>query len=629
MDNALLAGRFMPLRRLGQGGMAEVFLARDTLLNEETALKIIHPHLARDRGLMQRFRTELGVSRAVRHPGIIEVKELFEGEDGRFFISMEYLPGGDLKRRISAEGALPAKEVERIAIECLEALVAAHSKGIVHRDLKPQNILFDAAGRARIADFGIARLAAGAFVPDSSLAIGTPDYCPPEIMRGESSDGRSDIYSLGATLFEAATGRLPFLANSPFRSMKLRATQEAPRASSIRPGLPARLDDAIARALERESGKRFQTARAFLEELRGSDAPQAAVPEGTREEGSPCRCPDCGASVPRSLSWCFACGRPLTKLRPAENGDAYKVVVTGPGKPGDKVDAEHREVCLRLAAGAEVDSRRLVKRIPRLPFVLAKDLARSSAEELVEALSRSGIQARSLGRASSPEDKGLVRSASFRRIAAITPRIWLIMLAFSSGMFNNIFRLFKYPPLAGALFAALIAIPPLILALSGRVPFAKLKRRAGAAIDPPLRDAARALSRPELRQLAQSIAEKRDALEDGLGAYRGAEESDRRELVAGIDGATAEAAAALVRAQELASAIDEEPGAPRERELERELDEVKGRILGYAAAFDSLSIRLSGLSLAEGRKALSELEEGLRSQADLGSGVRETREATE
>src|SRR3954466_3944022 len=205
----VLAGRFLLARRLGAGGLAEVYAARDRVSNTEVAVKILHAHLSEDPDLADRFRREMSLTRGLDHPGIVRVFDLHE-HDGRPLFSMELLQGRTLHERIVQEGPIPAAEARQIAVAMCEALRAAHGSGVGHRDLKPHNVFLTGTGGLKLLDFGLARLAGQSRVTNSSAVMGTPGYIAPELLSGQRADARADLYSLGVTYFEMLSGRKPF-----------------------------------------------------------------------------------------------------------------------------------------------------------------------------------------------------------------------------------------------------------------------------------------------------------------------------------------------------------------------------------------------------------------------------------
>jgi hypothetical protein len=641
MNPELLGGRYRVLRGLGQGGMARVVLAEDLSLGSQCALKIIHPHLSGNPELISRFRLELEVSRRLRHPGILEVCEFHEPGAGEpAFLSMEYLGGGDLKRRILREGPLPLPEIIRIGRACLEALGAAHAAGIVHRDIKPQNVLFALDGSPRLADFGLASVGAEAAASPRQAAAGTPDYCAPEIIRGETADGRADIYSLGATLFEAAAGRTPFPADSPYAAMRLKLEKAAPPVRTLRPELPAWFEAVLARALEREPRDRFQTAASFASALNeggayGTAAFSAIIapaPDGRAPGPARLACPRCGRPIPRALSYCFRCSLAVPSLSPAESrAKAWSVMVTGSGKPGDKLDHEQRETCLRLVEREGVDAAGLRKRIPRAPFVLMRGLSRASAESMAEALGASGLEALSLGPDSPRELRDKARQAQAKRLTSLLPRIYAVILMSSSYLFSNLSNLARVPSLIPIAIGLFLTVPPLVLAVSGRRAFARLQGAAPG--DPALLEAARALTTPSVRDIVESVAAKADAIEariaelEGLDARAKAALSlDLREALEGFGRAAQEterlalAAGAFTRSDQAAREGAADPGA---REALRRTDEMRASLLAYSAAMDSCLLGFSGVDASAASGEINALEALARRAGDLTAAYRE------
>ena len=214
-DDPLLLGlstRYEVQARLGQGGMATVYRAWDRDAQADVALKVLHLHLRADVLVAERFRREVAAARRIDSPHVVTIYDLIEDP---LALVMAYLPGVDLKRLIRRRGPLPAAEVARIAAQVLEGLAAAHRAGIVHRDVKPHNILVDEeTERAWLTDFGLARVDDLISVTTHTMTLGTPEYMPPELLDGTLVDGRADLYSLGVTLYEAVTGKLPFVANA-------------------------------------------------------------------------------------------------------------------------------------------------------------------------------------------------------------------------------------------------------------------------------------------------------------------------------------------------------------------------------------------------------------------------------
>jgi len=205
----VFAGRYEVIESLGRGGMGSVFRVEDKKVEEEVAFKLINPEIARDRGIIERFRHELKVARRISHRNVCRMHDLGEAE-GRHFITMEYVPGEDLRILLGRIGPLPEDKALAIAGQLAAGLAEAHRLGIVHRDLKPQNIMIDREGNAKIMDFGIARSAKGRTATAPGMIVGTPDYMSPEQAEAVEVDGRSDIYSLGVILYEMMTGQRPF-----------------------------------------------------------------------------------------------------------------------------------------------------------------------------------------------------------------------------------------------------------------------------------------------------------------------------------------------------------------------------------------------------------------------------------
>ncbi|MGD2246118.1 MAG: protein kinase [Candidatus Aminicenantes bacterium] len=253
------AGRYQIIEELGKGGMGRVYRALDRELNEEIAIKLIKPEIAQHKKSTERFKSEIKLARKVSHKNIGRVHELME-EKGIRFITMEYVPGEDLKSFIRRSGQLAVGTTIRIAKQVCEGLAEAHKVGIVHRDLKPNNIIIDKEGNARIMDFGIARSLESKGITGAGVMIGTPEYMSPEQVEGKDVDQRSDIYSLGVILYEMVTGRVPFEGNTPF-TVGVKQKSESPQnPKEINPQIPEDLNSVILKCLKKEKLNRYQSA---------------------------------------------------------------------------------------------------------------------------------------------------------------------------------------------------------------------------------------------------------------------------------------------------------------------------------------------------------------------------------
>jgi serine/threonine-protein kinase len=252
--------------------MGVVYRTRDRQLDEVVALKLLRTEaLASDPTLLDRFKQEIKLARRISHRNVLRTHDFGETA-GIPYISMEYLEGVTLKDLVRSRGALPLGVGLSIAKQMCHGLGAAHAVGVVHRDIKPQNMLIiPESGELKIMDFGIARVSTvgpeASGLTTAGTVMGTPDYMPPEQAQGRPADFRSDLYSLGAVLFEAFTGKLPFGGDTAMAVVMAHIQSPPPKPRSLNPKLPAELEAAILRCLEKDPARRWQTADQLLEAL--------------------------------------------------------------------------------------------------------------------------------------------------------------------------------------------------------------------------------------------------------------------------------------------------------------------------------------------------------------------------
>src|SRR6266542_4143692 len=256
--NTLFDGRYRIVRKLGTGGMANVYLAEDEVLGRRVAIKILNDRHAGDDQFVARFRREAKNAASLSHPNIVSIYDRGEAE-GTYYIAMEYLDGRSLKELIVARGPAPIQLAVDYARQILAAIRFAHRHGIVHRDIKPHNVLVDGEGRLKVTDFGIARAGVSQMTEAGSI-IGTAQYLSPEQAKGAPVDQTSDLYSVGVVLYELLTGVVPFSGDTPVEiAMKhLSSVPEPP--SAKRAEIPRDLDLVVLRALAKDPGDRYQSA---------------------------------------------------------------------------------------------------------------------------------------------------------------------------------------------------------------------------------------------------------------------------------------------------------------------------------------------------------------------------------
>ncbi|GHF43777.1 serine/threonine-protein kinase PksC [Streptomyces mashuensis] len=297
-------GRYQLRGLLGEGGMASVHLAYDTVLDRQVAIKTLHTELGRESSFRERFRREAQAVAKLTHTNIVSVFDTGEDElDGATmpYIVMEYVEGRPLRSVLDEDvarfGAMPAEKALKITSDVLAALEVSHEMGLVHRDIKPGNVMMTKRDVVKVMDFGIARAMQSGVtsMTQTGMVVGTPQYLSPEQALGRGVDARSDLYSVGIMLFELLTGRLPFDADSPLAIAYAHVQEEPVAPSSINRSIPPAVDALVARALKKNPNERFPSAEAMRGECARVATTAQSAPPPTIVEGAPA--PRSGAGV--------------------------------------------------------------------------------------------------------------------------------------------------------------------------------------------------------------------------------------------------------------------------------------------------------------------------------------------
>jgi serine/threonine protein kinase len=285
-----LSNRYVVDEMLGQGGMSAVYKATDPNLKRVVAIKVIHSHLSTDSDFVKRFEEEAAAVAQLRHPGIIQVHD-FNRDDDLYYMVLEFVPGETIQdhlKRLNDQGRKlsPSKAAEYMAGIC-DAVDYAHQRGMIHRDIKPANLMLNTLGQAILMDFGIAKIVGSQRHTATGAVVGTAMYMSPEQIKGEQPDRRTDIYSLGVTLFEMVSGRPPFEADSAMTLMMMHMHDPVPNVKNLNPDVPDGLVSVINKALAKEPNDRYQTAAQMAAALRnvlGQRAAPGRAPSATMVE---------------------------------------------------------------------------------------------------------------------------------------------------------------------------------------------------------------------------------------------------------------------------------------------------------------------------------------------------------
>jgi beta-lactam-binding protein with PASTA domain/predicted Ser/Thr protein kinase len=267
-----LSGRYKVIDMIGGGGMANVYLAKDMILERDVAVKVLRPDFSNDEEFIRRFHREAQAATSLNHPNIVSIYDVGE-EDNIFYIVMEYIDGATLKQYIQKYGPLSNEESVNIMIQLTSALANAHENHIVHRDIKPQNILIDENGVVKVTDFGIAVALSSTTITQTNSFLGSVHYLSPEQARGGMATKKSDIYSLGIVMFELITGRIPFFGESAVSIALKHLQNDTPSPKRWNPSIPQSIENIILKSTAKDSFHRYDTVEAMEDDLRTSLEP--------------------------------------------------------------------------------------------------------------------------------------------------------------------------------------------------------------------------------------------------------------------------------------------------------------------------------------------------------------------
>lgn len=293
LSNNVIAGRYQLNKLIGSGGMADVYVAHDSVLGRKVAIKVLNEELAANKKFSQRFKQEAKSASSMDHPNIVKVLDAGETSETDAagvkhtyaYLVMEYVDGLELSKLV-ARGPLKVPEAIRVTKELLSAVEFAHNKGIIHRDIKPDNIMLTRSGNVKVLDFGIARAVAETFddIATTTSILGTAAYFSPEQAQGQKVDIRTDLYAVGIVLFEMLTGKVPFSGDTAVAVAHQHIHAHPPAPSSLNPKVSLALDQVVFTALAKDKADRFQTTAEFGRELRLAEAAKAPAPKAAKSK---------------------------------------------------------------------------------------------------------------------------------------------------------------------------------------------------------------------------------------------------------------------------------------------------------------------------------------------------------
>ncbi|MBI3166875.1 MAG: serine/threonine protein kinase [Chloroflexi bacterium] len=336
-----ISKRYVIEEMLGQGGMSAVYKGNDPNLKRVVAIKVIHSHLSSNPDFVQRFEEEAAAVAQLRHPGIIQVYD-FNRDDDLYYMILEFVPGETIQdhlKRLNDGGRKlsPIKAAEYMAGIC-DAVDYAHQRGMIHRDIKPANLMLTTTGQVILMDFGIAKIVGGTRHTATGAVVGTAMYMSPEQIKGEQPDRRTDIYSLGVTLFEMVSGRPPFEAESAMTLMMMHINDPVPNPKKLNPDVPDALVAVIQKALAKDPNDRYQTAAQMAAALRNTLSAGTSSPLATMMEDATIMNSSRGTTIEKPYAGTYVESTPIVPARGTmiENSAPSSMYSTPPAAPAPK-----------------------------------------------------------------------------------------------------------------------------------------------------------------------------------------------------------------------------------------------------------------------------------------------------
>lgn len=576
---------------IGQGGMARIYRAHDIQLDAEVALKILHPHLQRQRVIRERLLREVALTRKIGHPSVISIYECLEDSARDLtFLVMEYLSGGDLKNRIVTEEKLNPDTSISIIRQVLSGLSAAHRVGIIHRDIKPHNILFDGQDKVRITDFGLAKTGKLFSLSTQTVISGTPEYYAPECSYSSNIDSRADLYSCGVLLFEMVTGRVPFLSSSPYQTMHMHATVEPPEPQDIDPAIPDWLNTVILKALKKDPADRFQNADEF-----GAALEKHTIMTVTLHPHK-AQCSQCGAEVLQSFPYCFSCGnKPVSVMKIDNPEEQYAVFVQGPGNAAERITHADRKECLKILSGFNLNTKRLSKSLPRLPFVLIDSISAEKAQQIVHRLKEEHIQAFPVKKRGKTKAKSAVKKQLRKKIRKMSLRYYAIYFGVLSGTYT-VFSLYPLFGIAAAISIAL-SVPGYQL-IRYRMPEISWSKRKDYSALTQLFDSIDSIDNAELLEITRKIVSRSNGIIRLIETRDSFSEPEKQNFIGEMNGLLVRTTTLILQTQKICSALE----TINSESLYAKFHTLENRIIA------SKSIKESELLMAEQENTRQDIE---------------------